>query len=102
MGAAMTHWLPRSCAKRFANASAARCQRPRSATVARAEPSAVLTVCQGLRRAARSSRWNRRNARTFGTRRCPGTRAILPPRQDLSLFFNTLKINRSGIMLAFD
>jgi len=31
-----------------------------SATDAREEPSAVLTPCRGLRRAACGSRWNRR------------------------------------------
>ena len=73
-----------------------------SAIDAREEPSAVLTPCRGLRRAGRGSRWNRRNAQDFWNQMVSRHPGDLPAGQDLSLFFNTLKINRSGIILAFD
>ena len=73
MGAAMTR-----CVAALARKAVRRCKHgPMSATDAREEPRAVFTACQGLRRAARGSRWNRRNARTFETRmvsRHPGNR----------------------------
>ena len=73
MGAAMTR-----CVAALARKAARRCKRgPMSATDAREGPRAVFTACQGLRRAARGSRWNRRNARTFATKvvsRHPGDR----------------------------
>jgi hypothetical protein len=73
-----------------------------SATDAREEPSAVLTACQGLRRAARSSRWNRGNRENFCDQAGVQAPGRWPAGQDLSLFINTLKINRLGIILAFD
>jgi hypothetical protein len=74
-----------------------------SATDAREEPSAVLTPCPGFApRCPRQQLEPAVTARILGTKmvsRHPGDR---PAGQGFSLFINTLKINRSGIILAFD
>ena len=99
MGAAMTRCVAaRSRAKRFANANTARCPRPMRAR----NRAPFSPLARGLRRAAlRQPLEPAVTARTFATKvvsRHPGD---LPAGQDLSLFINTLKINRSGIILAF-
>jgi hypothetical protein len=69
----------------------------------REEPSAALTPCQGFApRCTRPPLEPAVTAKIFGTKmvsRHPGDR---PAGQGFSLFINTLKINRSGIILAFD
>ena len=99
MGAAMTR-----CVAALAREVVRKCKHdPMSATDAREEPSAVLTPRPGFApRCLRQPLEPAVTARTFATKvvsRHPGDR---PAGQGLSLFINTLKINRSGIILAFD
>jgi hypothetical protein len=99
MGTAMTR-----CVAALARKAVRKCKHgPMSATDAREEPSAVLTPRPGFAAALPAQPLEPAvTARTFATKmvsRHPGDR---PAGQDFSLFINTLKLNLSGIILAFD